>query len=119
MGKILRATTLVEGVAYPADQPRERRRSTDTLGGIEDVDTRQPLEPQPLPDQRSAPLGRLGSFARRLPGRAHRIVRVVVVAGTVAIAVNGRAIASPDPLVDLAIEFAAEGDFIDFQQRIG
>ncbi|MNP06228.1 hypothetical protein D3C76_982020 [compost metagenome] len=119
MGKILRATTLVEGVAYPANQPRERRRSTDTLGGIEDVDTRQPLEPQPLPDQRSAPLGRLGTFACRLPGRAHRIVRVVVVAGTVAVAVNRRVIAPPDPLVDLAVELTAERNCIDFQQLIG
>src|SRR5690606_3780837 len=54
---------------------------------------------------------------RRLPGRTHGVVGIEVVAGAVAVAVHGGAVALPDTLVDLAIMLAARGDFVDPEQR--
>jgi hypothetical protein len=50
----------------------------------------------------------LHAIAGGLPG-GHRIVRIVVVAGTIAVAVHGRAVALPDALVDLPVVLAARG----------
>ncbi len=80
------------------------------------VDAGQALQAQPFTDQRGAALGRLHALAGGLPGRAHGVVGVEVVAGAVAVAVHGAAVALPHTLVDLPVQVAAHHHFVDLQQ---
>ena len=56
------------------------------------------------------------ALAGGFPRRAHGVVGVIVVAGAVAVAVHGGAIALPDTLVDLPVVLAARGHAIDLHQ---
>ena len=56
------------------------------------------------------------ALAGGFPRRAHGVVGIVVVAGAVAVAVHGGAIALPDALVDLPVVLAACGYTIDLHQ---
>ncbi len=101
-------------VAPALPQRAEKRRFTDCVR--EHIDARLALQPQPFANQRSAALGRLRAFAGGFPRRAHGVIRIEVVAGAVAIAMHGRAVALPDFFVDLPIQLAAQGHFVDLQQ---
>lgn len=61
----------------------------------------------------------MNSLPGRFPRRTHGIVGIEVIAGAVAVAMNGVAIALPHALVDASIRFAARRDFIDSEQRGG
>ena len=74
------------------------------------------LQAQPFAHQRGTPLGRVLALAGGFPRRAHGVVGVIVVAGAVAVAVHGGAIALPDTLVDLPVVLAARGHAIDLHQ---
>ena len=56
------------------------------------------------------------ALAGGFPRRAHGVVGIVVVAGAIAVAVHGGAIALPDALVDLPVVLAARGHAIDLHQ---
>ncbi len=59
---------------------------------------------QPFPHQLRPALRRVPPLPRALPGRAHRVVRIPVVAGAVAVAVERLVEAGPDPGRDGAVE---------------
>src|SRR3954447_21088681 len=51
---------------------------------------------QPLPHQLRPALGRVAPLPHSLPGRAHGVVRIPIVAGAVAVAVEGIIVALPN-----------------------
>ena len=73
-------------------------------------------QPQPLAHQLGPALGRVPPLAHPLPGRAHRVVEVEVVAGAVAVAVERVVVALPDVERDRALARAAGRDLVDPQQ---
>ena len=72
--------------------------------------------PQPFPDQLGPALGRVPPLARALPGRAHRVVGVPVVAGAVAVAVQRLVEAGPDLGRDGAVGLALHGHAVDREE---
>ena len=73
--------------------------------------------PQPFAHQLGPALGRVPPLARALPGRAHRVVGVPVVAGAVAVAVQRLVEAGPDPGRDGAVELALHRHAVDRSSR--
>ena len=79
-----------------AYQPSQGAVPAHAGGSSTGSDSRARKLAQPLPHQRGPALRRMAALARRLPGRAHGIVRIEVVAGAVAVAVQrGLVEASP------------------------
>src|SRR5699024_12344632 len=79
---------------------------------FEHVDAGLSLQPQPLSHQSGAPFRRMDALTCGLPRRAHGVIDVVIEAGAVAVAMYGAGVAPPYPWVDLAVELAADVDFV-------
>ncbi|MNI85808.1 hypothetical protein D3C73_1428340 [compost metagenome] len=55
----------------------------------------------------------MNAITRAFPRWAHRVIRIEVVAGTITIAMEGGVIALPDALIDCAVKFASQLNFIN------
>src|SRR3546814_20140301 len=58
----------------------------------------------------------MDSATSAFPGRAHSVIRIEVVAGTIAVAVEGSVIAFPNPLVNCPVKLAPQLDLVNARQ---